>query len=567
MNASTLGRTVLKAHRGALALLIASAVGAIAALLSSLATGHGIMNMLTGIMAVALIALCLERLLLQPGRASRMVWTAGAILLAAAAFHKFTAPAAPQSDGVSVRAIDVLELIALQVAFIAVLAILFVLRAARLNHGRDQSKLGDLARFLFVYAGYFDRLRYPDFKRRMHLPFARQLIFVVHFLRWLPDLSPHVRRLTGRSTLRQAIDIVTLHFRHDLDAQAYYMFELYRPERSATAAGYLTRFETKNGLFYRLNRLFQRRRPDGRSWLGDKIRFAELCAELGIRCVPVLARIEAGEVRWMEGVDRRLPQDFFVKRRIGKGALGAGLYRHLPDGRHRTPSGMELPTETLLADLAERSSQMKRPRGAGEGALLPAQERAANKGALLIQPRLRNHPEIADLAEESLMVMRVITCLDQDQGVIAAYAMLRILGVLEPRWQTKVEFAAPVDLASGRLGVMTGDKGEMATRCFEQHPILPGVAVAGRVIPHFKAMLAEAMAAHHAYGDRFLVGWDIAITPDGPLIVEGNAHPDLEFPQRVHARPISESPMGPSLYRHLMRLERSEPLFALTRRF
>jgi hypothetical protein len=106
----------------------------------------------------------------------------------------------------------------------------------------------------------------------------------------------------------------------------------------------------------------------------------------------------------------------------------------------------------------------------------------------------------------------------------------------------------------------------MLTRRFEQHPILPGVAVTGRVVPHFQALLEEAVAAHRACGDRFIVGWDIAITPEGPLIVEGNAHPDLEFPQRVLGRPISASPMGPVLYRHLMQLERSEPLFALTRK-
>jgi hypothetical protein len=384
----------------------------------------------------------------------------------------------------------------------------------------------------------------------MHLPFARQIIFVVHFLRWYPQLAPHVRRLIGRSLPRQAIDVFTLNFRHGLDAQAYYMFELYRPERCAEAAGYLTRFETKNGIINSLNRLFARRRPFDRSELGDKIGFAALCAELGIPCIPVLAWIEAGAVHWPEGTDPRLEHDFFVKRRIGKGAYGAGLYQHLPGRGHRTPSGDVLPTETLLSLLAQRSKQAKRPK----------------KGALLIQPRLHNHPEIADLAEESLIVIRVITCQDKTGGVVVTHAMLRILGMLEPRWRTKVEFAAPIDLESGRLGLMTGDKGEMATRRWEHHPMRSGVPVAGRLVPHFKDILAEAVAAHRACGDRFIVGWDIAATPDGPLIVEGNAHLDIEFPQRVHQAPISGSPLGPILYRHLMLLGRSTELLDLMRK-
>jgi hypothetical protein len=327
-------------------------------------------------------------------------------------------------------------------------------------------------------------------------------------------------------------------------------------------------------LINKLNRLFPRRRHNDRSELGDKIGFAGLCAELGIRCIPTLARIENGAVLWTEGVDPRLTHDFFAKRRIGKGAFGAGLYRHLPGLGHRAPSGAELATETLLADLAAHSKRAK-PVPAGNVKLRPHEDRASKKGALLVQPRLRNHPEIADLAEESLMVMRVITCQDSEpadggaagtEGVVVGYAMLRILGVLEPRWQTTVEFAAPVDLATGRLGALTGDKGEMMTRRFEQHPVLPGIQVAGRVIPHFQALLAEAVAAHRACGDRFVIGWDIAITPDGPLIVEGNAHPDVEFPQQVHDQPISESPMGPVLHRGLMRLDRSAGLFALMRK-
>ncbi len=604
--------TVLKAHRYAAALLIGTMLSAIYVLLSNPADDT-FLNVLSGILAVAFIPLCLERLALQPSRQAGALWATIAILLAIVAFQefaRFVAPSVSQFDGTGAlvllvgslvialllarfdpvprvatmilciafavqslstvldcldralvarfavdselltRVADFTQFIAIQVYFGAALLFLLSLNAVRLSHGQDRASVGDLSRFLFVYAGYFDRLRYPDFKRRMHLPFAWQIMFVVHFLRWYPELAPHVRRRVGRSLPGQAIDIFTLNFRHGLDAQAYYMFELYRPERCAEAAGYLTRFETKNGIIYSLNGLFERRSPVGRSWLGDKVSFTALCAELGIRCIPALARIEAGAVHWSEGCDPRLEQDFFVKRRIGKGAYGAGLYQHLPGRGHRTPSGDVLPTEVLLSGLAERSNQAKRPK----------------RGALLIQPRLRNHPEIADLAEESLIVIRVITCQDKAGGVVATHAMLRILGMLEPRWRTKVEFGAPIGLESGRLGLLTGDKGEMATRRWEHHPMRAGVPVAGRLVPHFEAVLAEALAAHRACGDRFLVGWDIAVTPDGPLIVEGNAHLDIEFPQRVHQAPVSESPLGPILYRHLMLLDRSTALLELMRK-
>ena len=503
MDASTPRMTVLKAHRSVAALLIGTTLCAIYVLLSPNAADDTFMNVLSGILAIAFIPLCLERLALRPSRQARAIWATIAVLLTIVAFQefaRFVAPSVRQFDDLGelvllvgslaiavllarfdpaprlatmilcigfavqciatmldcldralvarfavdsdllARVMDFAQFIAIQVYFGAALLFLLSLNVARLSHGQDLASVGDLSRFLFVYAGYYDRLRYPDFKRRMHLPFARQIMFVVHFLRWYPQLAPHVRRLIGRSLPRQAIDVFTLNFRHGLDAQAYYMFELYRPERCAEAAGYLTRFETKNGIINSLNRLFARRRPFDRSELGDKIGFAALCAELGIPCIPVLAWIEAGAVHWPEGTDPRLEHDFFVKRRIGKGAYGAGLYQHLPGRGHRTPSGDVLPTETLLSLLAQRSKQAKRPK----------------KGALLIQPRLHNHPEIADLAEESLIVIRVITCQHKTGVVVVTHAMLRILGMLEPRWRTKVEFAAPIDLESGRLGLLTG---------------------------------------------------------------------------------------------------------------
>lgn len=569
MNASFLRLTVLRAHCRAVVFLLGTLLAAIWILLSPFAADYRYMDALCGIQAIAFIPPCLERLALQPSRPAAVLWTLIAVAMAVLALHAFSRFAAPRSGAATtdlMLTLAFLQVVALQIAFGLMLLFLLARRSARLAHGRDRSSLGDLGRFLYVYAGYHDRLRYPDFKHRTHLPFARQIVFVVHFLRWLPDLAPRVQRLTGRSAVRQAIDIFTLYFRHDLDAQGYYLFEFYRPEYRAKAAGYLTRFETKNGLINSLNRLFPRRRHNDRSELGDKIGFAELCSELGIRCIPVLAQIEEGEVRWKEGVDRNLPHDFFVKRRVGKGAFGAGLYRHLPGGGHQAPSGSAMPTEALLTDLAARSKQARQPNRADEGPVLPEEDRATKKHALLIQPRLRNHPELADLVEESLIVIRVITCQDKEGTVTVTHAMLRILGMLEPNWQTKVEFASPIDLESGCLGPMTGDKGEMATCRFDRHPIRSDVQVVGRMVPQFQAILAEAVAAHRSCGDRFIIGWDIAVTPDGPVIVEGNAHLDIEFPQRVHQMAISESRMGPILHSHLMLLDRSVRLFDLVRK-
>jgi len=75
-------------------------------------------------------------------------------------------------------------------------------------------------------------------------------------------------------------------------------------------------------------------------------------------------------------------------------------------------------------------------------------------------------------------------------------------------------------------------------------------------MPHWEEIKAIALKAHNASQGRLLVGWDIAVTPDGPLLLEGNSYPDVDFPQRVCRSGIGDSPLGPPLHARLVDLER-----------
>jgi hypothetical protein len=67
------------------------------------------------------------------------------------------------------------------------------------------------------------------------------------------------------------------------------------------------------------------------------------------------------------------------------------------------------------------------------------------------------------------------------------------------------------------------------------------------------AALAER--AHRVTRDRVMVGWDIAITPSGPLLLEGNSYPDVHYPQRLFRRPFGAMRVGQLLRHHMVRLE------------
>jgi hypothetical protein len=170
-----------------------------------------------------------------------------------------------------------------------------------------------------------------------------------------------------------------------------------------------------------------------------------------------------------------------------------------------------------------------------------------------VQPLLRNHPALGDLTGESLITFRVFTCIDAADRPIVTHAMLRSIGKLEPDWPTSEEFAAPIDLATGRLGRMCSDTHFGPDDRTDHHP-MTGAPVAGRIVPHWPAIHALARAAHRVFADRLLIGWDIALTPEGPVLIEGNSYPDTEFLQRVHDQPIGASPLGPLLAHHFERL-------------
>ncbi|MBL8710006.1 MAG: hypothetical protein JNL25_12495, partial [Rhodospirillaceae bacterium] len=79
--------------------------------------------------------------------------------------------------------------------------------------------------------------------------------------------------------------------------------------------------------------------------------------------------------------------------------------------------------------------------------------------------------------------------------------------------------------------------------------------VLGRQLPCWHEACSVALAAHAACKDRLLVGWDIAIAPEGPLLLEGNSYADVDFLQRVHRCSIGDSPLGPLLFARLVDVE------------
>jgi hypothetical protein len=429
----------------------------------------------------------------------------------------------------SPAAVDFLSLVALLLYLLgAARSVAWARRLRFVLQGRPE-EVGDFARYLFTTSRLFKKVRHPRIGNYT-VPGHRLVFMVGRFLSWLPMIGPRVRARFGVGIWRQFCDLVVVGIRHGLDAQVYYMFELYRSERRARAAGYLTRYETKNGLFKVLT--WQVSKTTRRIMLGDKLGMFRICETHGIPTVPILVIGEDGKLEFRGDGASGLEQDLFIKPRQSKGSKGTEVIRHA-GGAFVTEGGVSLDRAGLVAFLERRS--LEEP--------------------ILVQPLIRNHPGLADMADVALMRIRAVTCLDENDKPVLTHAVISNLCKLETNWPTDIEFGAAIDLETGVLGQVTGDKAEMWLDWSDDHPVTRA-RVRGRTVPCWDQVRSIALAAHAACNDRLLVGWDIAVGPMGALLLEGNSYPDVDFLQRAHQCAIGDSILGPLLYARLAEIER-----------
>lgn len=387
-------------------------------------------------------------------------------------------------------------------------------------------QIGLRARRLFYDFGLETRRRYPAPQPVLALPVFRHLLILAIIARFMPGSAGAVRRDHGRSYRAQLADLLRIGFVHGVDAKSYYVHELYRPEPGLFEAT-ITRVETKNGL----NRRIQLLRADrgGPSDMNDKLEFFRVCEENGVASAPILATVEGGALVWMASRND-FDRDLFVKDRKGRGGRFTVNFERVGRFLYRADDGAIVNLDEVLHTLQLASADRR----------------------LIMQPKLRNHPLIRSLADKSLVVFRVMTCLDARGEPQTTHGVLRLLRRFEPDWPKTpdADWGCEIDIETGAFGLMTGDAPETATRWFADHPAT-GERVSGRILEGWREISDAALAAHRVFSARVLVGWDIAWTPEGPVILEGNSNPDVSYFQRVSRTPVGRSPLGPLLNVHL----------------
>ncbi len=157
----------------------------------------------------------------------------------------------------------------------------------------------------------------------------------------------------------------------------------------------------------------------------------------------------------------------------------------------------------------------------------------------LVQELLVAHPDLLPFAEGALPTVRVFTGMAPGRKahvVAAAFRMAARPAAGVDNFH-KGGLASAVDLRAGTLGPAIS---LAATDRITIHP-LSGARIPGFPLPHWEAVLDLALAAHRSFRAHRFVGWDIAITPSGPVVVEGNAQPDPDIHQRAGGQALGET--------------------------
>jgi len=150
----------------------------------------------------------------------------------------------------------------------------------------------------------------------------------------------------------------------------------------------------------------------------------------------------------------------------------------------------------------------------------------------LLQAKLQQHQFMSEIAPWTTNTIRVVTFLDQNNDVDVQFTIVRLgrRGNVADNWDAG-GISVHVDPATGVMGSGVL-KPKYGGQWMETHPD-SGVRFAGRAIPHWDEVLSICTRAARLTPKMRSIGWDVALTPDGPVIIEGNPDWDLAMVQ-VH---------------------------------
>ncbi len=210
------------------------------------------------------------------------------------------------------------------------------------------------------------------------------------------------------------------------------------------------------------------------------------------------------------------------------------IARFLRDNGHRglfgKPLGSCQSLGTIAIDRVENDMIL-----AGDGSKIPVQAFAdfvpdEFPDGYIIQSRVTPHADIARICGDRVATVRMVTtCIEGDVEVIGTAIKIPAGASMADNYWRSGNIIADVDPASGVVGrAVSGlglDQVEMPVHPDTNAPIT------GTTLPLWDDAVELARSGHRVLNSIPLIGWDIAVSDAGPVIIEANELPDLRLLQ------------------------------------
>ena len=284
------------------------------------------------------------------------------------------------------------------------------------------------------------------------------------------DKARQISRITGRPRIAVLADMAWCAVRYEAGIYDYHEFEFYLLDAKERAT-VLTR--------PRGNNLVQMFNPiPYRHVFSDKAEFNE---------------------RFRDFVGR----EWLDLRVAGPEELAAFLARH--------ETFMAKPVVGVVGKGIDRLRSAEHPDPAALHAELVA------NGQQLVEEVVVQHPELSRLEPNSVNCLRIITFLRPDGEVVVLQRVLKMgTGAVIDNFTTGGLYTTLDEQGRGQFGAF-GKQGEIV----REHPVTH-VRIDGFQVPLWEQVGPFVDALARVEPRIPYIGWDIAITPDGPVVIEGN---------------------------------------------
>ena len=340
---------------------------------------------------------------------------------------------------------------------------------------------------------------------------ARNAVVYPLFKAWLPFRARQVARTynLGEDWAKNAAGVAKRNFIDPND------LAWFRVNSDQEAKDLFRRFE-----YASVNKLINPRNWRADCVLGNKIAFHNICKQHNIPHPQILATALKGEVKIYEK-----PETGVIAIKPSGGEGGRGFSSAIVD--LSASNWRDEMTGIVKAQTDNRSS------------------------GWLVQNKLENHPALKPLSQSAVITARYVTMLNEQGAPELVAAVLRFPS--DPNIEVDNLKAgammAKIDVEAGKL--IKGCLGRGA-HDIDKHPVSQ-VFIAGFEVPFAKESADLVRLAHDKFRDYCLVGWDVLITPDGPVILEGNGKPGIDITQRGMWENAGEGRFGTLLNHHIRR--------------